>query len=433
MNIKKVLYLFIFLIFNIIPLFLYAQKSTTITLVVSGEGTSTNEATKNALKSAIEQTYGTFVSANTSLINDELIKDDIATISSGNIVDYQEISCTSIGNTKQVTIKATVSIGNLIKYAKNKGYRAELSGATFAMNMRIKELNKRNETIAIKNLIDKCCEIMKTTNLFDYELQIDKPQFMSDKDKYSIKAKIQMRHNHNYTVLINEIISTLDAIALNHRECQDYNNSNIKVYNFVITNNYFEEYNGDPLLREFIFCCRNYIKDNYFDEHASYCGDLKLKNKIARKYLNHYLIRNSSERQLNELLTNILHTKIKENAYSGSKRVSKEFKYHLRNPINNDILEPLITNYFNSIKFILKDNIGNIWNVENTEVGFQLLAIKQSNSKNHDDSFINLTFVCPWVELDIESLMYYYNPIEIELFYTIEEIEMLDNIELYFD
>lgn len=39
-----------------------------VTLVVSGDGANKEEATKVALRSAIEQVYGTFVSANTSIV-----------------------------------------------------------------------------------------------------------------------------------------------------------------------------------------------------------------------------------------------------------------------------------------------------------------------------------------------------------------------------
>lgn len=45
-----------------------------IKLTVYGEGTDKEEATKNALRSAIEQSFGTFVSSNTQQINDELLK-----------------------------------------------------------------------------------------------------------------------------------------------------------------------------------------------------------------------------------------------------------------------------------------------------------------------------------------------------------------------
>ena len=109
---------------------------TTITLVTSGTGDTKEEATKNALRSALEQTYGAFVSANSQVVNDELVKDEIVSISTGNIVSYEELSFID-SNPKQVTVSAVVSISRLQSYAQNKGMSAELAGNTFAMNMRI--------------------------------------------------------------------------------------------------------------------------------------------------------------------------------------------------------------------------------------------------------------------------------------------------------
>ncbi|MDO4827529.1 MAG: hypothetical protein Q4B16_08290, partial [Bacteroidia bacterium] len=70
-----------------------AQQPNEVTLVVTGEGSTKEDATDNALRSAIEQAFGVFVSANTEILNDELVKDEIATVSSGNIRTFQELSC----------------------------------------------------------------------------------------------------------------------------------------------------------------------------------------------------------------------------------------------------------------------------------------------------------------------------------------------------
>lgn len=125
-----------------------------VTLVVTGDGKTKEEATKVALRSAIEQVYGTFVSANTSLVNDELTKDEIVTISSGNIKSYEEIESLSSDDYSIVTLKATVSISTLVSYAKSKGASVEFAGSTFGMNMKIKELNRKNEQVALDNLLD---------------------------------------------------------------------------------------------------------------------------------------------------------------------------------------------------------------------------------------------------------------------------------------
>ena len=63
-----------------------------VTLVASGKASDSEKAITIALRSAIEQAYGTFVSANTTILNDELVKDEIVTISNGNIKSYEVLS-----------------------------------------------------------------------------------------------------------------------------------------------------------------------------------------------------------------------------------------------------------------------------------------------------------------------------------------------------
>lgn len=122
-----------------------AQKSNDeVTLVVSATASTEEEAIKTALRSAIEQTYGTFVSANTTLLNDKLVKDEIVTISSGNIKEYNKIKSYKNTNGKiSVVLKATVCISKLVTYAKSKGASTEFAGASFAMNTKKLELNKQ--------------------------------------------------------------------------------------------------------------------------------------------------------------------------------------------------------------------------------------------------------------------------------------------------
>ena len=148
------------------------DAGTTITLVTSGTGNTKEEATKNALRSALEQTYGAFVSSNSQVVNDELVKDEIVSISTGNIVSYEELSFID-SNPKQVSVSAVVSISRLQSYAQNKGMSAELAGNTFAMNLKMEELNKKNQDVALKHLMEQTQ--MMSQNLFDYELIVRDP------------------------------------------------------------------------------------------------------------------------------------------------------------------------------------------------------------------------------------------------------------------
>ena len=107
------LFLFVLLALSVVQV--YAQDGEEITLIVSADGTTKDEATKVALRSAIEQAYGTFVSSNTELLNDELIKDEIITLSFGNVKSFKELSSEMLPDGKMfTTLQATVSIPQLV-------------------------------------------------------------------------------------------------------------------------------------------------------------------------------------------------------------------------------------------------------------------------------------------------------------------------------
>lgn len=184
------------------------DAGTTITLVTSGTGGTKEEATKNALRSALEQTYGAFVSANSTVVNDELVKDEIVSISSGNIVEYEELSFQDT-NPKQVTVKSVVSITNLVSYAQNKGMAAELAGSTFAMNIKIEELNKQNQTKALQNLYAEAKAMYET--LFDYEIKVYDP--IDCKKVIQVPVTINIKANKNTISFYEMVHNTLSGLA----------------------------------------------------------------------------------------------------------------------------------------------------------------------------------------------------------------------------
>ncbi|MDE6543450.1 MAG: LPP20 family lipoprotein [Muribaculaceae bacterium] len=156
-----------------------------VTLTVSSDGPSKDEATKNALRSAIEQTYGAFVSANTSILNDEMVKDEIVTVSNGSIKDYTEVSSVPDGKGGYfVTLTATVSLPHLITYAKNHGSECEFAGNTFGMEMKLLELQKENELKALYNLTDQVIAMLP--NELHYDIEIGEPSVAQDLPEYSL-------------------------------------------------------------------------------------------------------------------------------------------------------------------------------------------------------------------------------------------------------
>lgn len=220
----------------------------TVSLVVSGEGATKDEATKNALRSAIEQTFGTFVSANTAVLNDELIKDEIVTVTSGNVQSYKEIGYLDKGDIKEVSLQAVVSIGKLVSYAHNKGMTTELAGATFAMNKKIYNLNKKNEKKAMDHLMIQLKELADN-GLFDYQIEVGDPKVISV-PKYSkvpaflseynqIEIMITAVPNAQADLFQELIYNTVSSLKLPFQDLETLKKGNMDIYPvFFLTNDY---------------------------------------------------------------------------------------------------------------------------------------------------------------------------------------------------
>ena len=223
--------------------FVHAQ-SNEVTLVVSGEGANKTDATAMALRSAIEQAFGTFVSANTEILNDEIVKDEIATVSSGNIKSYKEISATQTSNGYNVTVQAVVSIGKLIEYSKLHGSTVDYAGQIFAMNIKMKQLNKKNEAVALDNLLKELTEISK--NMFDLSINTNSNPCKVTCDIYengtisnkcnrqSVNVTIKYKSNETTKLFYTALCNTLSALSLTNNEIEDYNNTNDEYYTIAI-------------------------------------------------------------------------------------------------------------------------------------------------------------------------------------------------------
>lgn len=252
-----------------------------ITLTVSADGTSKEEATKIALRSAIEQAYGTFVSANTTILNDDIVKDEIVTISNGNIKKYKELSFNELPNGKMyVTLEATVCISKLVSYAQSKGAETEFAGASFGINMKMKELNKKNEEIALQYMAKQVKEMFPYA--FEYELKIKDPTLINtnggrvtkliDKSSdisealqymgitesldnfYYSEFIITIKPTEQYKSILHLIFNTFTSLALSKEEQKEYEDLNIPIYRTDVFDFEHSIYNfrKDNLMNKFI-------------------------------------------------------------------------------------------------------------------------------------------------------------------------------------
>jgi hypothetical protein len=226
----------------IINLSAFSQDDKTVTLVVSGQGKTQDEAKQNALRSAIEQAFGTFISSKTEILNDSLVKDEIVSIANGNIQEFDIISEVQIPDGGYATtLKATVSVTKLTSFVESKGVEVEFKGSLFGANLRQQKLNEEAEYKAILNLCETSNEIL--SNSLDYSIEASDPikaerRKNSDlnQDEYQVTYTIKLSPNKNFDEFIKYFYSNIKSISMAVPEIEDYKKLNKETYFLKINN-----------------------------------------------------------------------------------------------------------------------------------------------------------------------------------------------------
>ena len=215
------------------------NNNSNVTLVTVSSGKSPSEAIKLALRDALEQTFGTFISSNSEILNDELVKDEIVSVSSGNIVDYEVLSESELSNGYySVSVRSTVSLTSFASYMQNKGHEVSFSGKSFGMKIKLQKLNEQSEEKAIDNMILVLRDIIKKS--VDFEIaNISEPVFKEDwseaegKELYNVIINVKPIINENYDSFKKFFLETLRSIAMSDSEVEEYSRVKKKVYTFI--------------------------------------------------------------------------------------------------------------------------------------------------------------------------------------------------------
>ena len=206
------------------------DNSKTVTLTQIGQGKTKDAAKYNALRNAIEKAFGTFISSNTTILNDALIKDEIVSISSGNIQSFEILSETLMPDGSYTSVvKATVSIGKLTTFCESKGIYVEFKGGLFAANIKLQELNKKNEEAVFSHLFSIMQMIV--SNVFDYSIEASDPiNYTYNNSYWLVPLKIKAKFNSNMTSLSILLENTIKSVSMDPTEVENYKKSNLTVY-----------------------------------------------------------------------------------------------------------------------------------------------------------------------------------------------------------
>lgn len=213
----------------------FAQDQT-VTLTTTAQGENLQQATDNALRSAIEQTFGAFISTRTEILNDDLVSDQIASVSSGNIQSFQVLSQTQLSeNLWGVTVNAVVSVTKLTSFVQGRGVQVEIQGALFVANIRQQQLNEEAEIVAVRNMVGVLHELFQTT--FDYEIEVGSPTATdATNSNWEIPITITVTTNENMAVAAAYFQSTMESLSLTSAQAREYRALNKSVFRIGIQN-----------------------------------------------------------------------------------------------------------------------------------------------------------------------------------------------------
>ena len=224
--------------FLILLITLNSFSQEIIELKTTGFGGNESMAETDALRKAIEEAFGAFISSDTEILNDELIKDEIVTVSNGNIIGFDLISKgKSDSETFFGTYKVKVSLTKLTEYAQSKGVSVEVSGGLFAADMKLKKLYKSNEEKSIRSALFVFDSYIKKG--FDFNLIVESPTLnpnkKTDEEEYQNNLIVEVSLNKNFIQGVNYINSVFESLTLNELEVQDYNNKNVPLFPVRLT------------------------------------------------------------------------------------------------------------------------------------------------------------------------------------------------------
>jgi hypothetical protein len=220
-----------FLLFSLVHVKSYGQtENKDVTITASGSGATQEDAEQAALRSAIEQAYGAFISTKTEMLNDQVVADQMASVSSGNIKSYEVLNRDQLPYGRWVvTLKTLVSVDKLTSFVQAKGIAIEVKGGMFALNIKQQLLNEQGEIKAIAEMVGLLHEPMQIS--FDYIIKSGDPKSIDAESKnWEIPLVVTATCNKNIDFCANYFIKTLTALSLTPAEVETYKSLNKQVY-----------------------------------------------------------------------------------------------------------------------------------------------------------------------------------------------------------
>lgn len=204
--VKKLGLLLILIVFALTNNAFSQEKTKEISVIATGTGIDSNSATKNAIRAAVEQAVGAYISSETITKNRILLDDKIFMFSEGYVEKMKIISTRNEGGLVHVKIEALVVGDKLKQKLQQLGIAtAKLEGESLFGEAFSKEERKQNKADFLLNS-------MKAISTRGFLVQVGSSKVINTQGtKAAIEVPFSVKWNPSY---VEEMRNTCSKIAL---------------------------------------------------------------------------------------------------------------------------------------------------------------------------------------------------------------------------
>ena len=219
------------------------QDEASVSVVALGIGKDQNEAIYHAKISALEQIFNSYISSETSMINDK-VYNQILTITNGNIEKIEILSSREVRDGVSVTIKLFASRSKLVSFCKKIGLDVKINGSIFADNFTFNLKSQENEAKILNTFFKKFN--LGIPYIFKFDLTVTDPIKDPDSDKFGVKITSNVFVNKNLDGILEIFMDLLKGLSIDKSELGNYKKLNLDYYPIIINT---KSFNGFYYLR----------------------------------------------------------------------------------------------------------------------------------------------------------------------------------------
>jgi hypothetical protein len=184
-------------------------------IVADGYGANPDEALKAALQNAVEQAAGAYVSSMTEIENDEIVKEEVLSLSHGFIKEHRKLSESNFGDEYKVVVAAIIVEKQMIKSLEASGVKVQYQTSGLVSDLKAWDNMKEDEYKMAQALFD--VHQMKNYGIiWNYNLHMEEPTRSGT--SYAAKGTVTATTNSNYTTEFMNLKRILSELALETEE-----------------------------------------------------------------------------------------------------------------------------------------------------------------------------------------------------------------------